>query len=606
MKLEFDIYLSLINDRLYEECFDLLEKQTSHIIDDIEQKRYLFSFFNELFEEINFLNFLNKEMLSGLGEIIYKKLNCVFFQDIRNRIHNVLKKEEASKMAAILLLDNKFDAAKFFLQYGEKDLSIYNSSINKIIKDNNIEALSFVCNNFTNIHFDSDRLLAKIGNMDIEAIEMLIKQFNFSINTQNILEENILISVISNNNIKNFDWLNKNYGMVLNYGKDKVFKLIENINPINFYEIMLNNKNLKYIYLEKIGNFLFSKKNIEVMTDTNMYESFFIHKNFDDQKFTLGQSCFIYGLISKIEFSVKTLSEDTTKNYINILNSYLNIITKEDIKNTFEFHIVGFVINIANNNNSKLLKDVCIAIIKRFNSYINKINPNGILPINQVEKNSELYIILINGGAVPSKEETNFWNNIKLLFKGKEKKQEYNNPKIINEKNNINNSSSIISIKIKMKNDFKEMQEYILNENCDSIIKIKCENMFLMSENLSLLMEKNNLSAFINELHFLSENFSNYLKQSLIAYINIADTSNLLNDSINMERLESAKKMCLKHVELLTEQLELITKNVSSVLNRDDLLKLKIRGKFLEERFNIVEKNEELIEENIVQVIKKQ
>jgi hypothetical protein len=135
-----------------------------------------------------------------------------------------------------------------------------------------------------------------------------------------------------------------------------------------------------------------------------------------------------------------------------------------------------------------------------------------------------------------------------------------------------------------MKNDFRTMQDYLLDELCDPSIKMKCENMFLKADKLSMVMEKNNLSSYGEELHFLSENFAKYLKNSLKAYIDLSHAAYALEN--NPKKLDEAKKLCMEHVNLLTEQLDLITSNISNGLSQDALIELKTSGKFLEDRFN--------------------
>lgn len=144
--------------------------------------------------------------------------------------------------------------------------------------------------------------------------------------------------------------------------------------------------------------------------------------------------------------------------------------------------------------------------------------------------------------------------------------------------------SSIGIIRIKMRNDFRTMKEYISNELCEPSIKMKCENMFLKADKLLTVMEKNNMSSYNEELHFLSENFSNYLKKSLKAYIDLAHATHELDD--DQSRTLKAKNLCMEHVNLLTEQLDLIINNISNGLAGNAMMELKARGKFLEDRFN--------------------
>jgi DNA-binding transcriptional MerR regulator len=131
------------------------------------------------------------------------------------------------------------------------------------------------------------------------------------------------------------------------------------------------------------------------------------------------------------------------------------------------------------------------------------------------------------------------------------------------------------------------MQDLINSRYCDSVIKIKCENMFLKADNLSIVMEQKKLVSFTNELHFLGQNFSRYLKQSLNAYVEINQISQKLDDKkTSEEKIEKTKNICMNHVNLLDEQLVLITNNINTLLSDSAFDQLKVRGKFLEERFS--------------------
>jgi len=614
MSRELRTYMELIEDSLFDETFQLLEKQASKIEDDIEQKRYIRNVFNYLFDEDTFVGLLEENKWGNLGKAISTALERPFFEDIKNRLGTVLNVDEASKVSSVLILENDFKSAETFLPYANKDLSIYNSTLTEIIESNNIAALKYVCKNFENIHFNSDELLAMCSNMKTEAIEMLIEDFDFEITTQNRLEKNLAVNMAIDRNIKNFEWLNKHYGDKINYGQEILFSLIEKNDPVGFYGVMLGNKNLKQPQLEKVGNFLFNPKSVDKLSQTDLYEKFFHHKNFDDQMFTLGQGYFVYGLLSKMGLSAKKEGNDSSRKYVRILDTYLNSVVSDSIPDSPEFHVVGAAVHVAKIGDCQSVTDACVLVMRRFGQYINRPNPSGLLPINQVEKESPLFRILINNGAIPPEPEPTFWGNVFNIFKGKKEEKVYQpirQEKVSKQSDSFNNkeSNSITSIRIKMRSDFRTMQEYISDNSCDPVIKMKCENMFLKADKLSMVMEKNNLTSFVDELHFLSENFSNYLKQSLKAYSNIVENSSKLeNDEVTSNKVEKAKKICMEHVDLLTEQLNLITSNISNGLNDGALTQLKARGKFLEERFNQslddfqTEDNSETKDDGIVQI----
>lgn len=596
-------YIELIEDSLYEETFELLEKNASSLTDMIEQKRYVRSIFGGLFEEDFFVSVLKEKKWGLLANAMSHALDRPFFSEMKNKLDIVIDTEKAEKLVSILILENKIDAAKTFLPYAGKDLSHYVGTVDGIINSNSLDALKFVCENFDNIHFNFDELLAKSCNMKTDAIKMLIDDFGFDLNTQSRLSNNLLMGMIKSNNLKNFEWVNRNYGDKLNYNNEKIYEYIEKNTLTEFYGVMLLNPYLKQVSLEKIGNYLFNGKNIENLYQTDIYEKFFVHKNFNDQSFTLGQGYFLYGLLSKMGMAAKRDGNDVARYYLRILDTYLNTLASDSIPDSPEFHIVGAAVHVAKIGECQSTTEACTLVMHRFGKYINKPNPSGVLPISQVEKDSALFRILVNNGAVPPEPEPTFWSSVLNIFKGKKEatipSQEIDKPY------QSGGKFSIPVIRVKMRNDFRAMRQYLAGESCDSTIKIKCENMFLKADKLSAVMEKNNLTSFTDELHFLSENFSNYLMQSLKAYTDLEFTTrNLDGEEEAAKKIENAKRICLNHVDLLTEQLDLITNNISNGLSDGAMSQLKVRSKFLEERFNqSIDDKEEQKENEVVQVL---
>lgn len=606
---ELKRYVDLMDETFFEEAFQALEKDVIQVQDAIEQKRLIRSALSIPMEEGFFLNLAEKGQLTSFVIAMNKSLEKPLFEDVKSRLGTILNPRVASKVVAICMIEGRLDAAKTFMPYALKDAAMYSETTNTLINDNNIDGLRFLCENFDNIHYNSDEILSKAANMKPEAISMLIESFDFDLNVPR-LESNLVVSMIAKENTKNFEWLNKNYTSKINYSQEMIYKLIEKIGNVDFYSIMLSNPNLKQVHIEKIGNFLFNPKSIEKYNQTDIYEKFFSHKSFDDQIFTLGQGYFIYGLLSKIGNVAKSESNDAIRNYVRVLDTYMNTLETDAIPDAQEFHIVGASVHVAKIGAMPSTNEACVLVMRRFPRYINKPNPSGLLPIQQVEKDSFLYQMLLNNGAVSPEPEPTFWSNVFTVFKGKKEKKEIEDA--INEKpmnSNQPSPSSIGVIRIKMRNDFRIMREYLVDELCDHSIKMECENMFLKSDKLSMVMEKNNLSSFNEELHFLSENFSNYLKKSLKAYIDVSHATNdLSNDN---SKVQKARLICLEHINLLSKQLDLITDNISSGLTDGAMMELKARGKFLEQRFNQTLKSEKDIKtnengnnesENIVQI----
>lgn len=585
---EISKYLELIEESFFTEAFQALKRDTSKIEDVIEQKKAIRTALNIPLQEENLLQFDNKGQLGELASAMSTALEDPYFADMKNRFSSIITSSDASKIVSVCLAENKLQVAGTFAPFAIKDASNYKEILDVLIESNNINGLRFVCENFDNIHFNSGELLGNASRMKPEAMKMLIDEFDFDMNVINPLENNLALNLIAQQNIKNFDWLNKNYGSKINYSNDMIYPMIEKGgSSAELYSVMLGNPNLKPVHLEKIGNFLFNPKSIAKYSETDIYERFFSHKAFDDQAFTLGQGYFIYGLLSKIGNVAKRESNDVVRHYVRVLDTYLNTLESNTVPDSPEFHIVGAAVHVAKMGDMASTNEACVLTIKRFPSYINKPNPSGELPIQQIEKDSFLYQMLLNNGAVPPEPPPTFWTNVLNVFKGKKEKKEVVVEQPQEEVKSTSAQSTIGIIRIKMRNDFRTMRDYLSDEQCDPSIKMKCENMFLKADKLGMVMEKNNLSSFNEELHFLSENFSNYLVKSLKAYIELSHTVNELDaGEQSQSKIQKAKKICLEHVNLLSEQLDLITNNISNGLSNGAMMDLKARGKFLEERFN--------------------
>ena len=111
--------------------------------------------------------------------------------------------------------------------------------------------------------------------------------------------------------------------------------------------------------------------------------------------------------------------------------------------------------------------------------------------------------------------------------------------------------------------------------------------MFLKSERLVNLMEKYNITKSYEDVLFLGKNFSEYLKESLKAYIAVCEaTSDFSDQDKKFEKLENVRKKCLSQVELLAEQVELINQNISAEAEGNAVRNLNIQGRFLKNRFD--------------------
>lgn len=614
--LDKNHYKDLIENILFEDLFEDFQIKYQNISDTIDRKKYILKFLSFIFDdEENFSTIVDKKVIYLLGKSFLKAINeQKELIKLKEVIFSVLPQPQMSAIVASLILNEYYDEAKKGLEIlveESKDLSIYPETINEVIRKNSKVGLRFLCQNFKNIHFNNDSLLRIAHNMNLEVLQMLIDEFKFNINSfnnlniKNIKKNTLIELLINNNDFKSFydiyqdkiDWnLNKEGNPLW---MEFVNKIYHNRN-YDILQFLLNENNINKKIYNYIGKIIFDDSDFFFNANTekkdDVYKSFFKNNLFNHEEYNFNQGYFIYGVLSKIGIHTMKNNENSdyneskAKNYFNILRIYLDSAKNELIPNTPEFNVVGAAIHVYSATESSIGLETAKLIIQKYKEYINIPNPSGKLAIELVNKESPIYNLLIVNGAIPPEPTPTFWKSMFTIFNKKEKNQIFQpniedsniNKKIITKKN----VESITDIRLNMKNDFRLMKDLLSNDVCDLKIKLKCENMFLKADKLAMIMEKNNLITFYDELFFLNENFSNYLRKSVDSYINTMMTiKEISNKEVRDNKSEEAKNLCIEHIELLKEQLDQMIDNISSNLADNSIYDLKVRGKFLKERF---------------------
>lgn len=614
--LDKNHYKDLIENILFEDLFEDFQIKYQNIYDTIDRKKYILKFLSFIFDdEENFSTIVDKKVIYLLGKSFLKAINeQKELIKLKEVIFSVLPQPQMSAIVASLILNEYYDEAKKGLEIlveESKDLSIYPETINEVIRKNSKVGLRFLCQNFKNIHFNNDSLLRIAHNMNLEVLQMLIDEFKFNINSfnnlniKNIKKNTLIELLINNNDFKSFydiyqdkiDWnLNKEGNPLW---MEFVNKIYHNKN-YDILQFLLNENNINKKIYNYIGKIIFDDSDFFFNANTekkdDVYKSFFKNNLFNHEEYNFNQGYFIYGVLSKIGIHTMKNNENSdyneskAKNYFNILRIYLDSAKNDLIPNTPEFNVVGAAIHVYSATESSIGLETAKLIIQKYKEYINIPNPSGKLAIELVNKESPIYNLLIVNGAIPPEPTPTFWKSMFTIFNKKEKNQIFQpniedsniNKKIITKKN----VESITDIRLNMKNDFRLMKDLLSNDVCDFKIKLKCENMFLKADKLAMIMEKNNLITFYDELFFLNENFSNYLRKSVDSYINTMMTiKEISNKEVRDNKSEEAKNLCIEHIELLKEQLEQMIDNISSNLADNSIYDLKVRGKFLKERF---------------------
>jgi hypothetical protein len=605
-------YGDLINESLFDEAFMLLEKNTRQIDDPIEKSRHIRGFFAHVFDSKFFSNILKSDKLLSFSSSTVTNLRTrPFLSDVSQKLGNYIDATKMSIMLAYLILNNEFDNARFILPFSNRNLQEFRNTIKEVGKRNDVDALRFICENMENIHFNEDALLRLSGDMSPDALKMLIEEFDFDINQQSRENGfNLIHALVSDKNVKNFQYVVENYGDNINWSlaamRDRanmtVFDIIDQQGMQNeFFSIILEDMTLRSQYLERIATSLFDKKEvINKCSQTDIYRHLFAHPNFDSQTINLGQGYFLYGMLSRIGVVANSQhgDQELARSYLRIIDQYVNTTMEDTIADGNEYHIVGAALYVSIVTPEKVVADAASLIIRRYKSYVNKANPNGVLPINQVPPENHLYRVLLSNGALPPEPEIGFWgklrgknNNVsrQAQMEVMQANQAMENPRPSGLTGNIG------QIRQQMREDFRDMRQYLTHELCDPSIKFQCENMFLKADKLATMMDKYQINQGFEEMNFLSENFSNYLKGTIKYYIDVCQAVVDLSSGDKRDaKLKEAKEKCQEQVHLLTVQLGLISDNIFADVENNANRDLRVRGRFLEEKFGTTSANKKI------------
>lgn len=619
-------YKDLINDSLFEEAYILLEQDVKVLNDKnqlIERNRLVRDFFVSIFENYYFNEMIDKEVFLPLVQETVKALyNKDFLKDQIKKFPNYVDQSRLDIMFSYLVQNKDFEYAKNLLPLVTKNITNYPTSMNNIIQNKNSKSLEFLCRNLEDIHFNEGSLLKVCSDMSTDTLRMLIDEFKFDINEQSKADSlNLVHTLLLDKNVKNFSFIVENYGDKIDWSAKAVFKnkkqqlsvldLVEMSELFaDFYNIILDNLSLKENIVDKIGNVLLTNPNaITQCANSTVYDKLFSHPNFNPKTTDLKQNHLIYGLLSEIGKSSHSGDMVLAKNYYNMLNSFLHSYISHDeyLQDAPQFNVVGVAIEVVEKlethfqatekdlSKAKIALDAATLIIRRYKNYINKPNPDGRLSIEITTKDSNAYRLLVNNGALTAEPEPGFFNALTRMMGGRqrelEKQRDFivtkSKERVIEQVEARSEHNDLKDLKVQIRDDFRTMRGYIGNPLCDPSIKFKCENMFLKSERLVNLMEKYKITKSFEDMIFLGKNFSDYLKESLQAYIAVCEATNDFSDSsLKHDKLEMVRKKCLAQVDLLSEQVDLINQNISAEAEGNALKNLNIQGRFLKNRFD--------------------
>lgn len=622
IKEEMVQYLELFESSLYDEAFMLLEKNLSKKDDDIERNKHIRDFIGFIVDKKYFLYLItNRKLPLVASTFVGHFMEKDYLQNMASKLGNFIEEDRMNNLFSSLVLSGDFEKAKFILKWAINDIEPYKNTLNTIFNTKNTEALKFLCANLTNIHFGEDYLLKMSYDMPEEAIAVLIDKHKFDMNAySNNTGNNFIMTLINENNIRNFKFLTSSYGDQINWGSSKkeknrtisIFDMIDRSKfTYDYYAIVLDNLTLSANHLERISTSLF--KDISAMEQSlqkGLFEKLFSHPNFNPLTVNLGQSHCLYGLLSK--FGGAVLSRDTdsheyVKAYFKVLTAYTKTSVETTIPDAESYHILGAALMVAKGcyeknsekENEKYIYQMVSLILESYPQYLNKYNPNSnTLPINQTVKDSSVYQLLVQKGAVVVDSAPSFWGNLGRTFG---KRSEYDNQmeslrraqelaEKVTHSSEMLDTTPLSRIRTDMRDSFRDMKQLLSHELCDPTIKYKCETMFLQSERVLKMMERHNVKDAVEDVLFLSQNFSKYLKKSLEVYIEVCKATIDLVDPSKQEiierKLEKAKENCLEQVNSLGLQVEAMSNNLLLNVESDARKAQNIQQRFLREKLS--------------------
>lgn len=610
-------YQELLGQNMFEETYQLLERNTSAIQDTIEQKKHIKEFFNLVWD--NFESILDKNKQSSFTKTTVESLtNMPIFSDVSKKLDLFMDDLHLSLMFSISVLGNQFDNAKYLLSFiNNKNINYFPNTVDEVVSQENVQALNFLCENLKNIHYDNDELLRVCASMPSETLVSLIDNYEFDINSTNKdTGLNLMQILVSNKNTRSYKLLTKKYADSINWSQ--IVKLDNNQSAtlfdfidetqmyVEFYGPLLDNKGLNLPQIERIAQSLFqTDQTVMTYSHTDLYNKLFDHPSFNPKTINLQQGHALFALMGRVGVAAQIEnSENLARAYYEIVQSYVATRHEEDLPHGVSYHVVGAAVYITrqSKDNPQVLLDLCSLIFKNYPKYINEPNPNGMLPITQVEKDSPVYKLLLNNGAINPEPPPSFWNSV--LSWGKKKKVEVQPARENTTPAKETQDNSFEFLRSKMRDDFRQMRETLADPLCDPIVKMRCENMFLKSDNLVMKMGKHNIQNAYEDVHFLSQNFSKYLKQSLESYIKVCQaTVDFAQEDKRDEKLNSAKNQCLEQVGLLETQLNLITQNTFSSAEASSLNDMRVQTKFLEERLQTNASSETEVNDEVINIV---
>jgi hypothetical protein len=535
----------------------------------------------------------------------FEKVKLGTFASFYDRMPLILEQSYLEYLLSYTIRMNLLDYAKSFSSFVHmKNLERYEVMMETIFDYGLTDALYFVLETFDNIHFNNHKILQHSLKLnDTRVLDKLISIYKFSPNAIDNDKNTLIYHTIKDNKPNLFIHLIKNYGKDINLlNKNEQDKTIfDYLNNNTFFSLIDNilDEELSPNILAIVFKKMFENDFLRNYASHDIYKKLFSQKNFDPKIFNLGKSNLYYYIV---DMAFMTSSSELVANqYLVLLENFLKTYKKQ-INNFYVFNPLTYVIK-ESQEYKYFANDVVSKLLCEFRDIVNEADLEK-YPLDYA-KQEEMFSLLIGQGA--NVKSANNKEGLKKLFKFKNKDSSKEVIKEVaapvkaeepKEEANFTVNGTVQEVKAQMSAKYLKMKDLIDEKIFPMQISLRIDNLYLkMKQSLDLVIEHNELYQ-PEEVFFIDKVIDNYLLKIIQSYYSVSKMSiNFEQDSIvkkdtvlgvivneevvDMNSVNNMKEECLKQIELIESQINLINQNIKYAIMQKNEMQLKENNLFL-------------------------
>lgn len=642
----------LLEGMLLKESFELLKKEMT-AMDSVEAIQH-FQSYSELYNSVGiFTKYADNNNLIDYVKIFVDSIrNEQYLSSIKDRLPIFVPAETIDLFFAISIIGKNIDNINYLSTYATKDMEQYPTSIHRLVKDQEEDLLRYLVSNMGNTHYDNDILLSQCQSLSSEFIRFLVEERGFSLNAINeTLNTNFLTFTAYSMNFEAFSFVVRNFNEQIDW-KQIVPAYTDPENPhdkqppeaqlldrclmiyaeqgqkelYSFYSLMLSEQ-VGLRSHEVVRLLVYAKNNMKQFMNIDggsILVDLFKHRNLRMEEYP--ESPLIYELCSR--FVTEAVSNSKLEG-LNDVYRFTKIYLKNRnknyvIPNSKDYHPLGaglyihqFIKYSADNIVASKKEEIfqykskfVELIIEEFNDDVNWVNPNGLLPIQQVLAGEREYTTLIKFGALPVEKEPNLFGSVMNRIKNKSintvetviamesarRAQRDRSRDRIKKQDDI--KEVFAKLRLSLDDKFKAMINRAEKEKTPEMV-VKVLNEFqIKSVKVVDLMIRQEYFEMTDEIRWLRGNFVSFTEEALSSYWKLIDVAR--NASFGEEtekKITAATDRLLISLTKIQKNLNITVKNIASEIEFAASNDMNLGGKFISETFDIQEKtlNQQLI-----------